>query len=340
MENIVIAIGCTECGQTPVMPYVGGRFDGKDFSSLAKYYLGSALLRCGFDVVNVSKTTCEPQDIVMVSNRYGIDAAVIVSYTAFGSRKSFNGVHGSVVRYSQGRFMTKSRVMCEDICAKLSLYRDCTTSPDGTLGSAICQTAIVDVGYSTCFEEAKLIHDPDFAVQTAEHIAMGICENLGMPYVRRDDIMSYPMLCSAATGKRGKKIKMLQTLLCANGYDVDIDGIYGKATDTAVKTFCINNDMIGCDGVTSAVWRDLLLLNPKHLEYRSRDNAVRYIQRKLLCKLYKCPQSGELDDETLAAISQFLAENGSELTVSKEYGVSADVIKFISPIGGGRPRLF
>ena len=168
---------------------------------------------------------------------------------------------------------------------------------------------------------------------------MGMCEHFGMPYVRRDDILSYPMLCSAATGKRGKKIKMLQALLCANGYRVAMDGVFGKATDTAVGTICINNGMTGDDGVSAAVWRDLLLLNSPDLEYGSRNNAVLYLQRKLFGKLYKVPRNGKLDTDTMFAVSEYLSENTEGITAT-ERGVSSDIIKLISPVGGGRPRLF
>lgn len=340
MENIVIAVGAADCGTSPLMPYVGERFDGKNFTTLTKRYLCAALLRCGFDVIDPADGVCEPQDLILAANRHTVSAAITVSYTAFGSRKSFNDVHGSVVRYSQGRFGGKSRVLCEDICAKLRLFGKSATAPDGALGAANCPTAVVDAGYITYFDEAKMLYDPDFAVETGEHIAMGVCEHFGMPYIRRDDILSYPLLCSAATGKRGKKIKMLQALLCANGYRVEMDGIFGKNTDMAVKTFCINNGMRDCDGVTAAVWRDLLLLNPPKLEYGTKHNAVLYLQRKLTSKLYKTPLSGALDEDTVSAVNEYLTEIESGLSTRKGGGITEEIFKLIQAVGGGRPRLF
>ena len=61
MENIVIAVGAADCGTSPLMPYVGERFDGKNFTTLAKRYLCAALLRCGFDVIDPADGVCEPQ---------------------------------------------------------------------------------------------------------------------------------------------------------------------------------------------------------------------------------------------------------------------------------------
>lgn len=340
MENTVIAVGAADCGTSPIMPYVGERFDGKIFTVLAKRYLSAALLRCGFDVLDPANGVCDAQDLMIAANRHTVSATVVVSYTAFGSRKSFNDIRGSVVRYSQGRFGARSRVLCEDICAKLGMQGKSSTASDGALGAANCPTAVIDAGYITYFDEAKMLYDPDFAVETGEHIAMGVCEHFGMPYIRRDDILSYPLLCSAATGKRGKKIKMLQALLCANGYAVDMDGIFGKNTDYAVKTFCINNGLHDCDGVSAAVWRDLLLLNPPRLEYGTKHNAVLYIQRKLTSKLYKTPLSATLDEDTLTAVNEFLTETESGLRATKSGGVTEEIFKLIHAVGGGRPRLF
>lgn len=338
MDDILIAVGGASCGASPLMPYIGKRIEGKDFTLLAKLYLDAALLRCGFDVFDVSKTTVEPQDLIMLANRHAADGAVMMSYASFGSRKSFNDVHGSVARYSQSRY-EKSKTLCEDICAKLALYRVCSTMNDG-INAASCPTVVVDGGYLTYFDEAKLALDPDFAAGIAEHVAMGVCEHFGMPYIRRDDILSYPLLCSAATGKRGKKIKMLQALLSANGYALDIDGVFGKETDSAVKMFCINNEIKDDCGVSAAVWRDLLLLNLPRLEYDSKNNAVLYLQRKLNAKLYKCPQNGTLDDQTLSAVNEFLRDNESEITVTSTDGIDAETVKLISAVGGGKPRLF
>ncbi len=119
-----------------------------------------------------------------------------------------------------------------------------------------------------------------------------------------------------------------------------MDGIFGKNTDMAVKTFCINNGKRDCDGVTAAVWRDLLVLNPPKLEYGTKHNAVLYLQRKLTSKLYKTQLSGALDEDTVAAVNEYLTETESGLSTRKGGGITEEIFKLIQAVGGGRPRLF
>ncbi len=340
MDNIIIAIGGANCGTSPVMPYIGTRFDGKDFTRIVKLYLETALLRCDFDALDIAQSVDDIGDMAMQVNRHTADGAVLISLEAFGSRKSFNDFGGSVVKYCSRRG-GRSKIFCEDICSFLSLAVKSDTEDGGAAWQAVgCPTATVDVGYITNFDDLKRALDPDFQVNAAEHIAMGICEHFGMPYVKRDDILSYPLLCSSATGKRGKKIKMLQALLGANGYMTEIDGIYGKHTDDAVKQAAINNGMSETDGVNAALWRDLLLLNKQHVEFGSKCTTALYIQRKLFAKLYKTPMDGCLGEQTLCALNEYLKDIESGITVSRSSGVSSDVIKLLSPVGGGRPRLF
>lgn len=339
MENPVIAVGSAHGAMSPVMPYIGEHIYGHDFIIPATLYLEAALLRCGFNVLCLQ--TAEPQDLIMQANRHNADAVIMMSYATFGSGKSFNDEHGAVVRYSHGRQDKESRVLCEDICAKLSMYKKARVSADGTLNGSSCPAAIIDGGYLTHFDEAKLACDPDNAVKIAEHAALGICERFGMPYAMRDDMTAYPILGSSATGKRGNKIKLLQALLRANGSDLIIDGVYGRATDLAAKEFCLNNGAISEQTtITESVWRDLIVTDPPTLPLGSKHSAVLYVQRKLFGKLYKTPRDGVLGGETINAVNEFIAEAGGDASLASDNEVSADAIKFISHSSVSRPRLY
>lgn len=339
MDNSVIAIGGAECGESPVMPYIGAKFRGSEFTELCKLYLEAALLRCDFDVLDMPRPIDDAQDMAIQVNRHTADGAVLITLDAFGSRKSFNDFCGGSVRYCNRRGV-RSKTFCEDICSHLCQTLKSDTADGGTLWQAVgCPSAVVSAGYLTNFTDAKRAFDPDFAVDVAEHIAMGICEHFGMPYVKRDDILAYPLLCSAATGKRGKKIKMLQALLSANGYKVAIDGVYGKATDAAVKTAAKDCGMPD-DGVTAALWRDLLLLNFPPLKLNAKNAAVLYVQRKLFSKLYNVPRDGVLGEQTLSALGSYLQDAESGVHVAPNTVIDDTIIKLLAPVGGGKPRLF
>ncbi len=340
MSKIIVAVNHdAQCGSSPSMPYVDSRFDGKEFTRICKLYLAAALLRCGFEVIdcNPDSKTVDAQDLAIRINRNAVDAAVTISYAAFGSRRSFNDVRGFSVR-NVGRLTQKSKVFCEDIYAKLAMNgRDGKIVSDGGLGTFNCVAAVVDAGYCTYFDEAKLIYDTDYCVSVSEYIAMGICEYFNMPYIRRDDIFSYPLLCTA---RRGKKVKMLQCMLNVYGNNLPIDGIFGSETDAAVKTFCERNGKSRDGGVTPAVWRDLLLTNLPELKFGSQNNAVWYIQRKLYSKLYPVDIDGVFGEKTLAAINEFLSENvDDDFSLSVNDMIDDEVYKLLTAVGGGRSRL-
>ncbi len=337
-KDIIIAItDDAACGKTPVMPYVGKSYDGGRFTRLAKHCLSAALLRCGFDTVdcNPQSLPIDMQDLAFGVNRRTADALIVVTYGAFGSGRSFNDRKGFTVNASRGRFETQSRKLGEDICAKLDMHMCGDMTFRGSLSMLGCAAVEVSAGYLTNFDEAKLVYDPDFAVNTAETIARGVCEYFDKPYVRRDDIFCYPLL---GTARRGKKVKLLQCLLDANGAAVETDGVFGAATDGAVRRFCACRGRKRDSVVTPEVWRDLLLADKHGISFGDDDNRVLYVRRKLLAKLYPVDESGAFDDKLLSALSSFAADNGTAQPVRGE-NIDALLPALIS-IGGGKPRLY
>ncbi len=338
MKDIVIAVyGDGKCGQSPVMPFVGKRFDGAYFTRAAKLYLSAALLRCGFDVFDPDSAAYDASDLSVRINRKNADAAVALSLGAFGSRKSFNNVRGFSIHCPVGRFYSRSRVLGEDVCAKLYEFGAEGKILSDESGTVNCPSIAIDAGYLTCFDEAKLVYDPDFVAAFAEHIAIGLCEHFDRAYIRRDDVSSYPLLCS---GRRGKKVKMLQCMLDLCGSNVPIDGMYGGLTERAIKEFCSDNGKPIDGAATSGLWRDLLLIDLPEIGYGSKNRAVRYIQGKLLSKLYPVEIDGVFGEKTLTALNEFLTDSvGGGASIGKSDTVGADIYRLISPVGGGRPRV-
>ena len=340
MEDIIIAVGGAECGTSPIMPYVGEKFDGKYFTMLTRLHLETALLRCGFDVMDRPRPISDPQEMIMQANRGGAELAVIISYSTFGSGKSFNDWNGCKIKHGGGRFGARSKTAAEDICAKTYTVKKCeVTSCESGWSAANFPAVVCECGYLTNFEEARLLYDPDNSVDIAEHIAMGVCEHYGMPYIPRDDITAYPPLCSSATGKRGKKIKMLQAMLCANGYYAETDGVFGRATDLAVRSLCLNNGLTESGGVTAAVWRDLLFPDVRNAVFGTKHTSVLYMQRKLYSKLYRSPKNGTFDTDTLNALNEFAVDRGLR-HIEPGDEIHEQLAKSISSAEGGRPRLF
>lgn len=340
MKDIIIAVGGADAGLTPPMPFIGQRWDGNKPTALARLMLEIALLRCGFDVSDRRAPLSDTQELIYQSNRVGASGIVVMSSGAFGSRKSFNDVAGGTVKYSLGRHSAQSRELAEDVCAKLCNIKRCQTAMcNHEWNGAACPAAVVEMGYLTNFDEAKLMHDPDYIRNIAEYAAMGICEYFGMPYIPHSPA-AYKQL-RAHIGMRGKNIKLIQAALCAAGYTLDIDGIYGKNTDIAVKTFAINNGHTeDCDGISEGLLQDLLFVSPAYIPPMSKHSNVLYIQRKLIAKLYPSPINGTADEDTIAAVNEFLTETENTYATPENGGITKQAMQILSAIGGGRPRLF
>lgn len=338
MKDILIAVGGEGCGMSPVMPYGIGRIDGAEFALRARLYVEIALVRCGFDVIDFPRAVSDPQDFIMLTHRSAADGAVVTSYGAFGSRRSFNDVCGCAVRYASGRHGKRSRMLGEDVCARLRSARPCSVNACGEYESASCPVVAVDGGYLTDFDDARRSLDPDYARNIAELTVGGVCEFFGMPYIPRDDVEAYPIFGNAPIGKRGKKIKLLQAALAVNGYDVAVDGVYGKTTDAAVKKLCADCGY-NANGITPEMWKILLRLEPTPLEKGSTHCHVRYVKQKLRAKLFDVPSGDELDEQTLESAAEYLHYVGAD-DCDTTNGLSLDQLGVISAVGGGRPRLF
>ncbi|MDE6201450.1 MAG: N-acetylmuramoyl-L-alanine amidase [Clostridiales bacterium] len=338
MKDLIIAVGGDDVGLTPPMPFIGQKQNGGECTALARLMLEIALIRCGFDVSDRRVPLSDPQVLIFQSNRVNANGIVVMSSGACGSRKSFNDVCGGTVRYSIGRHGAKARELAEDICAKLNGAKPCTTGMcNHEWNGAACPAVVIEMGYLTNFNESKLMHDPDYIHNVAEYAAMGICEYFGMPYIPHSPT-AYKQQC-AHIGMRGKNIKLVQAALCANGYNVDIDGVYGKDTDVAVKSFAINNGREG-DGVNDGLLRDLLFVTHAYIPPTSKHRNVLYVQRKLISKLYPSPQNGTADESTVGAVNEFLTETENTDAIDQNGGITKQAMELLSEIGGGRPRLF
>lgn len=66
-------------------------------------------------------------------------------------------------------------------------------------------------------------------------------------------------------GASGKDVEQLQQLLCQRGYKIGVDGIFGKATDEAVRKFQEDNGLTADGIVGQQTWEMLQCENPQAL---------------------------------------------------------------------------
>lgn len=119
-------------------------------------------------------------------------------------------------------------------------------------------------------------------------------------------------------GSEGDHVAALQEALNGQGYDLEVDGIFGDATYAAVRDFQANNEL-DVDGIVGPDTLDALGLEaPRHkarradvtyLEHGHTGSAVRTLQQALVNAGYDIDVDGVFGDNTYAAVRDFQANN-------------------------------
>ena len=303
--------------RTPTMPYIGRSFYENEFNRQAKYAFILACLRCGFRVYDIHP---EVQDVsvstrVVRTNRAGVSLVVTFAYNASGDGAQFDNAQGIEVYYSPyNSYSNQSRALSQDVYNKVVEFtgrpgRKIGTLSVGMLSNVRCPATLIEAGFMTNFNEAKLMLNPTFVLNVGEGACAGVCDYLGVTYVERS-IANYPVI---RQGSRGNFVSILQYLLNMYGFNLTIDGIFGAGTARAVQQFQTNNNLTADGIVGRQTWQALLNLNPSSVVLRrgSRASAVMYLQRLLLSYLYPITSlDGVFGAETERAVKAFQTENG------------------------------
>lgn len=328
--------------RTPVMPYLNVPFYENQFNRPTKIKFMEACLRCGFAVYDVKPELTDTSISTRVQriNRQNLTLLVTFGYNAFGSGNSFNSASGISVFYSTRNVKAaQSRMLAEDIYEKLiqgvpQRGRGVSTLTDvGVLQSVNCTSILIEPGFMTNFDEAKLMVDPDYQAEVAEEACQGVCEFLGVTYIPRNNITNYPTL---RNGSSSNFVYLLQLLLNQYGANISIDGAFGPNTTNAVIAFQQANGLAPDGIVGRNTWSTLLTLPPYPTVRRgSRGAYVKYLQQKLTSKLYPL---GEADGIFGAATERAVIEFQRENNLTPDGIVGPLTWQVVSQIGGGRPQ--
>lgn len=303
--------------RTPIMPYINRSFYENEFNRYAKLDFILACLRCGFNVYDVKP---EVQDVsvstrVVRTIRSRATLVVTFAYNASGNGTSFNSAQGLEVYYSPfNPYPAQSRQLSEDVFNRIAALTDRPTRFVGTLSVGIlsnvnCPSTLIEAGFMTNFEEAKLMLNPTFVRNVAEGTCQGVCEFLNVTYVPIT-LANYP---TTRQGDRNNFVKIIQYLLNEYGFNVSTDGIFGGNTLNAVKQFQANNNLTQDGIVGRNTWNKLLNLSPQNtvLKRGSKDSSVLFLQKLLLSFLYPITDLDSMfGRETENAVREFQSENG------------------------------
>lgn len=302
--------------RTPLISYIGRSFYENEFNRQAKLEFILACLRCGYNVYDIHP---EVQDVsistrVVRSRRANVNLIVTFAYNAFGDGSSFNSARGVEVYYSPyNPFPNESRLLSEQVYNSVIEFTGATPRFIGRLSVGIltnvnCPSTLIEAGFMTNFDEAKLMLNPMYVLGVGEGACDGVCKYLGVPYVARE-VSNYPTI---RQGSDGNFVRILQYILNEYGYDLDTDGRFGGNTLRAVTDFQTKNNLTADGIVGRNTWTALLNIDPtaKTLRRGSRSSGVLFLQRLLLSFLYPISNlDGVFGSETERAVRAFQTEN-------------------------------
>ena len=304
--------------RTPMMPYIERQIYENEWNYAVKNAFLADCLRIGFFVFDVKPNR---QDLsitnrVIAVNRANPNCLVTFGYNAFGDPNTFSTPNGIEAFYSPVNvYATRSQALANavynSIVENTNLTRRGVKTLDvGVLSSVRTISVLVEAGFMTNFEEAKLMLDPDHINTVGRATCEGVCNYFNVDYVRIQDT-TFPIL---RLGSRGRFVRYLQFLLKIGGFSVgNVDGSFGTNTQNAVKAFQQANGLTDDGIVGRNTWNKLNNLYPtaRVLKRGSYGAEVKYLQQKLESFLYPVgPIDGIFGSQTERAVQDFQRENG------------------------------
>lgn len=324
--------------RTPIMPYINRPFYENEFNRPAKNYFLAHSARLNFRTFDAKP---EKQDVSISTrvrrvNESGSSLVVTFAYNATVNER-FNSYGGLEVFWSaQNSQATRSRLLSNAVYAETSnngYVRGngvMTLSNVGMLSSVRIPATLIEAGFMTNFAEAKLMVDPDYQQLIGQLSAEGVCNYLGVPFYTVQQT-NFPTI---RNGSRGTSVAYLQFRLLNYGFFISTDGIFGPATESAVRKFQTDNGLASDGIVGRRTWEKINNLNPTAVTLRrgSRGVETYYLQQKLLSKLYPVTVDGVFGPATETQVRAFQSENG----LASDGIVGRRTWEKVATIGGGR----
>ena len=324
-ENFLIA-GNDEHGinpptpgkRTPIMPYINRQIYENEFNYAAKNCFLADCLRIGYYILDVKPNR---QDLsvsarVNIINRTSPTLVYTFAYNAAGDGQSFSGANGIETFYSPiNQFAENSKELTTDVYDETIKAtglngRGVKTLDVAVLSAVRVPSGLIEAGFMTNFEEAKLMLDPDYQKAIGQSAAKGVSQFLNVQYTNIEE-EKFPVL---RVGSGGKFVRYLQFKLKTEGYNItSVDGIFGTNTQSAVIAFQQANNLSPDGIVGTKTWAAVNLLNPeqKVLKKGSTGSFVKYLQQKLYSKLYPVGTiDGIFGANTERAVKDFQTANG------------------------------
>lgn len=277
--------------RTPLLPGLNRQVYENEFNRAAKIKFIEACLRNSFSVYDVKP---ELQDISLSErvrriNRQNLTLLVTFAYNASGDGNSFNNASGIETFYSSLNSQARaSQALATSIYNNLiqgteQVGRGVKNLDVSVLSNVNCISSLIEAGFMTNLREARLMLNPLFQTEVGEESCVGVCDFLGTSFIARDNLANYPLL---RFGSKGNFVYLLQFLLTSFGYNISVDGIFGRNTESSVRDFQSKNGL-SVDGIVgNNTWKYLLTL-PDYplLKIGARGSYVKFLQQLLESQL-------------------------------------------------------
>lgn len=324
-ENFLIA-GNDEHGinpptpgkRTPIMPYINRSIYENEFNYWAKNCFLADCLRIGFFVLDVKPNR---QDLsisarVNLINRAMPTLVYTFAYNAAADGNNFSSANGIETFYSPlNDYANESKTLATEVYNEVLSAtgrngRGVKTLDVALLSAVRVPAGLIEAGFMTNFEEAKLMLDPDYTKAVGTATAKAVSEFLNVLYTPIEN----ENFTTLRRGDSGRLVRYLQFKLKIMGYNVgSVDGIFGANTQNAVIAFQQANNLLADGIVGPKTWNSLNNLNPENriLKIGSIGTEVSYLQKKLYSKLYPVGTiDGIFGQNTEKAVKAFQTENG------------------------------
>ena len=302
--------------RTPVVPGLNRQIYENEFNRAAKNKFIEACMRNDFSVYDVKPELSDVSlsERVRRINRQNLTLLVTFAYNAFGNENEFSSPSGLEVFYSARNAQAdNSRRLSEALYDKLirgteQVGRGVKTLDVSVLSNVNCPSSLIEAGFMTNLREAGLMINPLFQTEVGEEACAGVCDYLNVPYMPRDDVKNYPTI---RNGVRGNFVYLLQFILNQNGFNLSVDGVFGKNTETAVRAFQTTNSIVSDGIVGQTTWRYLLTLpNYPILKEDSRGIYVKFLQQLLESNFIPVGRiDGIFGQKTKEAVSTYQLNN-------------------------------
>jgi N-acetyl-anhydromuramyl-L-alanine amidase AmpD len=117
------------------------------------------------------------------------------------------------------------------------------------------------------------------------------------------DPVTWPLV---RQGDSGERVRTVQYLLRQRGYSLTVDGVFGTATDTAVRSFQTSQGLAVDGLVGSETWPKLIVT----VRQGNTGDAVRAVQSQLASKGYAVTVDGLFGSQTTSAVQAFQRSRG------------------------------